>query len=53
VAKFAKDAAVERSNPNHDARPQEQRANAAQKAFAKTIQAAVKRIDGDRKKENP
>jgi hypothetical protein len=36
----------------HDQRPQEQRANAAQKAYTKEIQKAVKQIEKDRKKEN-
>jgi hypothetical protein len=51
-AQFSKDAAAEKSNPNHDARPQEQRANTAQKAYTKEIKQAVKQIEKDRKKEN-
>jgi RHS repeat-associated protein len=51
-AKFSKDAAAEKSNPNHDARPQEQRANAAQQAYGKEIKQAVKQIEKDRKKDN-
>ena len=49
-AQFAKDAKAEKSTP-HDARPQEQRANAAQKAYTKEIKQAVKQIEKDRKKE--
>lgn len=49
-AQFAKDAKAERSLP-HDKRPQEQRANAAQRAFTKEIKKAVKRIEKERKKE--
>jgi len=48
---FGKDAAAEKSQP-HDQRPQEQRANAAQKAFTKEIKQAVKQIEKDRKKDN-
>jgi RHS repeat-associated protein len=51
-AKFAKDAAAERSIPNHDQRPQEQRANAAQKAYTNEIKKAVKQIRKERKKED-
>ena len=51
-AKFVKDQAAEKSNPNHDARPQEQRANAAQKAYGPEIKQAVKQIETSRKKEN-
>jgi RHS repeat-associated protein len=51
-AKFSKDYEAEKSNPNHDARPQEQRANAAQKAYANEIKKAVKQIEKDRKKES-
>jgi hypothetical protein len=49
-AQFAKDAKAEKSLP-HDQRPQEQRANAAQKAYTKEIKQAVKQIEKDRKKE--
>jgi RHS repeat-associated protein len=47
---FSKDAAAEKPLL-HDARPQEQRANAAQKAYSKEIKQAVKQIEKDRKKE--
>jgi hypothetical protein len=47
-AKFAKDAAAEKSLP-HDQRPQEQRANAAQKAYGNEIKRAVKRIAKERR----
>lgn len=50
-AQFAKDAAAEKSNPDHDARPQEERANAAQKAYGLEIKKIVKRIEKDRKPE--
>ncbi len=49
--KYAKDAAAERSNPNHDSRPQEKRANAAQKAYTKEIKRKVKQIEKARKKQ--
>ena len=49
-AKFSADAKAEKSLP-HDQRPQEQRANAAQKAYTKEIKRAVKQIEKDRKKE--
>ena len=48
---FSKDAAAEKSQP-HDQRPQEQRANAAQKAYTNEIKKAVKQIEKDRKKDN-
>ena len=51
-AQFSKDAAAEKSNPNHDARPQEQRANAAQKTYGPEIKKAVKQIEKERKKES-
>jgi RHS repeat-associated protein len=50
-AKFSKDAAAEKSLP-HDQRPQEQSANAAQKAHTNEIKKAVKQIEKDRKQEN-
>ena len=50
-AQFSKDAAAEKSQP-HDQRPQEQRANAAQKAFTKEIKQAVKQIEKQRKKDD-
>ena len=50
-AQFAKDYAAEKSLP-HDQRPQEQRANAAQKAYGNEIKKAVKQIEKDRKKDN-
>jgi RHS repeat-associated protein len=46
-AQSARDAATERSLP-HDQRPQEQRANAAQKAHTNQIKKAVKKIEKDR-----
>jgi RHS repeat-associated protein len=49
-AKFSKDSAAEKSLP-HDQRPQEQRANAAQKAYGPEIKQAVKQIEKDRKKD--
>ena len=49
-AQFSKDAAAEKSQP-HDQRPQEQRANAAQKAFGNEIKKEVKQIQKDRKKD--
>jgi RHS repeat-associated protein len=49
-AQFSKDAKAEKSLP-HDQRPQEQRANAAQKAYTPEIKKAVKQIEKDRKKE--
>jgi len=48
---FSKDAAAEKSLP-HDQRPQEQRANAAQKAFGNEIKKEVKQIQKDRKKDD-
>jgi RHS repeat-associated protein len=51
-AQFSKDAAAEKSNPNHDQRPQEQRANAAQQAYGNEIKKEVKQIEKDRKKDN-
>jgi hypothetical protein len=51
-AKFAADAKAEKANPNHDQRPQEQRANAAQKAYTPEIKKEVKQIEKDRKKED-
>jgi hypothetical protein len=51
IGQFVKDAKAERANPNHDTRPQEQRAIAADKAYTKQIQKAVKQIEKDRKKE--
>ena len=48
---FSKDAAAEKSQP-HDQRPQEQRANAAQKAYGPEIKKAVKDIGRDRRNEN-
>ena len=50
-AQFSKDAKAEKSLP-HDQRPQEQRANAAQKAYTNEIKKEVKQIEKDRKKEN-
>jgi RHS repeat-associated protein len=50
-AKFSKDAKSEAGKP-HDQRPQEERANAAQKAYGPDIKKAVKQIEKDRKKEN-
>ena len=47
-AQFVKDAAAEKSLP-HDQRPQEQRANAAQKAYGNEIKRAVKRIEKERR----
>jgi len=44
------DAKTEKSNPNHDSRPQEQRANAAQRAYGNEIKKAVQQIEKDRKK---
>ncbi len=49
-AKFAADAKAERALP-HDQRPQEQRANAAQKAYGPEIKKAMGQIVKDRKKE--
>ena len=51
--KFGKDAAAEKKAfPNdHDKRPGEQRANAAQKAYGPEIKKAVKQIEKDRKRE--
>lgn len=51
---FGKDAAAEqKALPNcHNCRPQEQRANAAQKAYTNEIKQAVKQIEKDRKKEH-
>ena len=53
-AQFGKDAAAEKkTDPNcHDCRPQEQRANAAQKAYGNEINKAVKQIEKDRKNAN-
>ena len=52
-SKFAKDAAAEKKAfpDNHNARPQEQRANAAEKAFSKEIKKAVKDMEKERKKK--
>jgi RHS repeat-associated protein len=50
--KFAADAKAEKSIPNHDQRPQEQRANAAQKAYGSEIKKAVKQIEKVRKKDS-
>jgi len=52
--KYSKDAAAEqKTNPNcHDCKPQEVRANAAQKAYTNEIKKAIKLIEKDRKKEN-
>ena len=51
-SQFGKDAAAEKkANPNcHDCRPQEQRANTAQKAYSAEIKKAVKRREKERKK---
>ncbi|HEY2497327.1 MAG TPA: RHS repeat-associated core domain-containing protein, partial [Candidatus Angelobacter sp.] len=49
-AQFAKDAKAEQSLP-HDQRPQEQRANAAQKTYGPQIKKEVKQIEEKRKKE--
>ena len=50
-AQFSKDAAAEKSLP-HDQRPQEQRANAAQKAYGNEIKKEVKQIEKQRKKDD-
>jgi hypothetical protein len=50
-AQFLRDARAERSIPQHDQRPQEQRANAAQKAYGPEIKKAVTQTEKDRKKE--
>ena len=50
-AKFSKDAAAEKSLP-HDQRPQEQRANAAQKAYGNEIKKEVKQIEKQWKKDD-
>jgi hypothetical protein len=50
-AQFSKDAKAEKSQP-HDQRPQEQRANVAQKTYTNEIKKAVKQIEKDRKREN-
>jgi hypothetical protein len=50
-ATFSKDYAAEKSIPNHNDKPQEQRANAAQKAYGPEIKKAVKKIGQDRKKD--
>lgn len=39
-------------NPQHDQRPQEQRANAAQKAYADEIKQMVKQTEKDRKRKD-
>jgi RHS repeat-associated protein len=49
-AQFSKDTKAEAGLP-HDARPQEQRANAAQKAYGSEIKKEVKQIEKDRKKD--
>jgi hypothetical protein len=49
-AQFAKDSKAEAGLP-HDKRPQEQRANAVQKAQGPAIAKAVKQIEKERKKE--
>ena len=51
-AKFAADAKAEKANPNHDQRPQEQRANAAQKAYTPEIKKEVKKIEKERKESH-
>jgi hypothetical protein len=51
-AKFAADTKSEQATiPNHDTRPQEQRANAARKANEKDIKKAVKQIEKDQKQK--
>lgn len=50
-AQYNKDAKAEHANPCHNCRPQEQRANAAQKKYGSEIKKAVKQIEKDRKKE--
>jgi RHS repeat-associated protein len=50
-AQFLRDARAERSIPQHDQRPQEQRAKAAQKACGPEIKKAVTQTEKDRKKE--
>jgi RHS repeat-associated protein len=52
IAKFTRDAKTESSNPNHDQRPQERRAIAADKKYSKQIARAVKQIEKRRKKED-
>ncbi len=49
--KFSQDAAAEKSL-SHNKRPQEQRANAAQKAYTKEITKAVKQIRKERSNED-
>jgi hypothetical protein len=49
--KFAKEAAAEKSLP-HDKRPQEIRANAAERAYGNEIRKAVKRIQNERKRDH-
>jgi hypothetical protein len=51
IVKFDADAKKEAANPNHDTRPQEQRAIAADKKYGGQIAKAVKQIEKDRKKE--
>jgi hypothetical protein len=50
-AKYSKDSIEEKKNPDHDSRPQEQRANAAQKAYTKEIKQAVKQKEKNRKND--
>jgi RHS repeat-associated protein len=51
INKFVNDAKAEAANPNHDTRPQEERAIAADRAYSRQIAKEAKQIAKDRKKD--